>query len=69
MIRDMADLGDVPLPRLTNFSNGLAEVIINHLKANAELDNAKFSGTFAGTVTGLTCSTTISNQTVTGGIK
>lgn len=70
-IRDMAELGAVPYPMLKQFSEGLANVFIDHFKANVELDNAKFSGAYVGTInTGTnTCNINIVDQVVTGGIK
>lgn len=62
--------GDMtPYPELTNFCEAVAESlankIVDHIKTNAELDNATCSGT--GLVSGPTC--TWSNQPVIGGIK
>lgn len=73
-IRAAFSLGAPPLyPKLTQYAEAMANAIaikmINHIKANAELNNVTFSGTFPGTVSGATCSTTITNQPVTGGIK
>lgn len=67
-IRDVMELGVTAYPKLTDFCNALATTIVSHIQANAELSNAKFSGTFPGTVTGGTCSTTITDEEVTGGI-
>lgn len=72
-VRSFLGLGATPYPQLTSWAEAMgtaiATKVVDHIKTNAELDNAKFSGTFGGTVTGATCSTTITNQPVTGGIK
>lgn len=68
-IRNVMELGDAEYPKLTQYCQTLATVFVNHFKNNVELNDAKFSGTYPGTVTGLTSSTTITNQQVTGGIK
>lgn len=68
-VRSSQGLDGTPYPQLTAYCNAIAQAIVDHFKNNAELDNAKFSGVFPGTVTGVTCSTTITDEEVTGGIK
>ncbi len=71
-IRAYLSLGATPYPQLTEFAEGMAKAIadkvVAHIVSNATLNNAKFSGIFPGTVTGATCSTTITDEEVTGGI-
>lgn len=68
-LRDALGLGAVPYPDMTKAMKALAGAIRKEITDNAELNNAKFSGTFAGTVSGTNCSTTITNQSVSGGVK
>jgi hypothetical protein len=68
-VRTSQNLDGTPYPELTAYCNAIAQAIVDHFKNNVELDNAKFSGTFPGTVSGATCSTTITDEEVTGGIK
>ena len=71
-MRSLLNLGSTPYPDLTKFADALATAIatkvVAHIKSNAELDNAKFSGSY-GVTGGSGGTVTITNQPVSGGVK
>lgn len=60
-IRAAMGLGSTPYPQMTDYCNALAQAIVDHIKENAVVTVA-LNGTYNGTVTGATCSTTLSGN-------